>query len=248
MREFIVAGNWKMNTSKSEVSTLLSALCTGLNPDIKTTVIVCPPSVYLSQAENLLANTNIKLGAQNVNANPPGAHTGELTTAMIKEFGANYIIVGHSERRSLYGEDDVMVVAKIKAVLAAGMTPIFCIGETLEQRESGQTNAIIAVQINAAIDTLGVAVFADLIVAYEPIWAIGTGVTASPEQAQDVHHFARNLVAGHDSAIADKLSILYGGSVNGGNAAQLFACADIDGGLVGGASLKADDFLTICHS
>ena len=248
MRQKIVAGNWKMNASKSQVNALVGQLVFGLkNNHHQAKVVICPPMPYLSQAETLVKDSSVKLGVQNINANDSGAFTGEISLVMAKEFSVQYAIVGHSERRELYGETDLEIVEKIKATIASGITPIFCVGETLAQREGGQTHNVISTQVNAVIDNLGINAFKNMVVAYEPIWAIGTGVTATPNQAQDIHHFIRNLLTQQNADIAQMVSILYGGSVNGANALELFACEDIDGGLVGGASLKSEDFLTICH-
>lgn len=249
MRQKIVVGNWKMNASKIQSHSLSSELVLELNKITSNKIIIiCPPTPYLAQVESLVAGSIINLGVQNINPNDLGAHTGEVSVSMALDFGVKYVIVGHSERREMYGDSNEVIIAKIQKTIAAGITPIFCIGETLEQRESKQMQRIIAAQLNAIIDTLGVEIFPKTIIAYEPIWAIGTGVTASTQQAQDVHYFIRGLLAQHNNQIAQKTSILYGGSVNSTNAAKLFACEDIDGGLVGGASLKADDFLAIINS
>jgi triosephosphate isomerase len=245
MRKTIVAGNWKMNASKEVVNTLIMGILAGME-GVKSEVIVCAPYPYLSQVEALITHSQLKLGAQSLNINTAGPFTGEVSAQMIKDFGAQYVIVGHSERRSLYGEDSALVAEKVKAALDNDLTPIFCVGETLEQREAGETETVVSEQINAVISLLGIDAFLGIVVAYEPVWAIGTGVTASPKQAQAVHAFIRQLLAGHDDGIADMTAILYGGSMNAGNANELIACEDIDGGLIGGASLKAEDFLQIC--
>lgn len=186
------------------------------------------------------------LGAQNLNTNSSGAYTGEVSADMIKDFGARHVIVGHSERRSLYGETSAMVAEKTKAALNAGLTPLLCIGESIEQRDSGNTEAVIEKQLSAVIELVGIEAFNQIIIAYEPVWAIGTGVTATPEQAQEAHLFIRSLLAKNDESVAQKTPILYGGSMNASNASELISCADIDGGLIGGAALKAEDFLQIC--
>ena len=188
------------------------------------------------------------LGAQNLNVNSAGAYTGEVSADMIKDFGAQHVIVGHSERRSLYAETNAIVAEKTKAAIDAGLTPLLCVGESLEDRESGNTEAIVEEQINAVIDLIGIESFDQVIIAYEPVWAIGTGLTATPEQAQAVHLFIRNLLADSSEKIAKRTPILYGGSMNAGNAADLISCSDIDGGLIGGAALKAEDFLQICKA
>ncbi|MBC8493514.1 MAG: triose-phosphate isomerase [Candidatus Thioglobus sp.] len=247
MRQTIVAGNWKMNASKEEVSTLVMGILSGMS-EVESKVIVCSPFPYLSQVEALTTHSQLHLGAQTVSIHPSGAHTGEVSVDMIKDFGADYVIVGHSERRSMYGETDQDVANKVKTVVDSGLTALFCIGETLEEREAGETEAVVARQIQVVIDTCGIDAFRNIIIAYEPIWAIGTGVTASPQQAQDTHASIRALLATNDENIAQSTPILYGGSMNPSNAAELIACEDIDGGLIGGASLKAEDFLQICKA
>jgi triosephosphate isomerase len=208
--------------------------------------LVCAPFPYLAQVELLIQGSKVMLGAQNLNTNSSGAYTGEVSADMIKDFGARHVIVGHSERRSLYGETSAMVAEKTKAALNAGLTPLLCIGESIEQRDSGNTEAVIEKQLSAVIELVGIEAFNQIIIAYEPVWAIGTGVTATPEQAQEVHLFIRSLLAKNDESVAQKTPILYGGSMNASNASELISCADIDGGLIGGAALKAEDFLQIC--
>ena len=247
MRKTIVAGNWKMNASKETVNTLIEGILSGMN-EASSEVIVCAPFPYLSQVESLIQGSSLMLGAQNLNVNSAGAHTGEVSADMIKDFGAQHVIVGHSERRSLYAETNAIVAEKTKAAIDAGLTPLLCVGETLEDRESGNTEAIVEEQINAVIDLIGIEAFDQVIIAYEPVWAIGTGLTASPEQAQTVHLFIRNLLANSSEKIAKRTPILYGGSMNAANAADLISCSDIDGGLIGGAALKAEDFLQICKA
>jgi len=247
MRKTIVAGNWKMNASKETVNSLIEGILSGIN-EVSSEVIVCAPFPYLSQVESLINNSKLMLGAQNLNVNPAGAFTGEVSADMIKDFGAQHVIVGHSERRSLYGETNAIVAEKTKAAIGAGLTPLLCVGESLEDRESGKTEAIVEEQINAVIDLIGIEAFDQVIIAYEPVWAIGTGLTASPEQAQTVHLFIRNLLANSSEKIAKRTPILYGGSMNAANAADLISCSDIDGGLIGGAALKAEDFLQICKA
>lgn len=245
MRQTIVAGNWKMNASKETVNTLVLGILEGL-ADVDSKVIVCVPFPYLSQVEALTTHSQLNLGAQDLNVNTSGAFTGEVSANMIKDFGAEYVIVGHSERRSLYGESDEVVAEKVQVALDNGLTPLFCIGELLEERESGNTEVVVAQQVNAVIKRVGIEAFRNIIIAYEPVWAIGTGVTATPQQAQDTHAYIRELLAQSDADIAQSTAILYGGSMNPDNANELIACEDIDGGLIGGASLKADDFLRIC--
>ena len=247
MRKTIVAGNWKMNASKESVNTLIEGILSGMN-EASSEVIVCAPFPYLSQVESLIQGSSLMLGAQNLNVNSAGAYTGEVSADMIKDFGAQHVIVGHSERRSLYGETNAIVAEKTKAAIDAGLTPLLCVGESLEDRESGNTEAVVEEQINAVIDLIGIESFDQVIIAYEPVWAIGTGLTATPEQAQAVHLFIRNLLADSSEKIAQRTPILYGGSMNAGNAADLISCSDIDGGLIGGAALKAEDFLQICKA
>ena len=247
MRKTIVAGNWKMNASKESVNTLIEGILSGMN-ETSSEVIVCAPFPYLSQVESLIQGSSLMLGAQNLNVNSAGAYTGEVSADMIKDFGAQYVIVGHSERRSLYGETNAIVAEKTKTAIDAGLTPLLCVGESLEDRESGKTEAIVEEQINAVIDLVGIESFDQAIIAYEPVWAIGTGLTATPEQAQAVHLFIRNLLADSSEKIAQRTPILYGGSMNAGNASDLISCSDIDGGLIGGAALKAEDFLQICKA
>ena len=247
MRKTIVAGNWKMNASKDSVESLVTDILSGAS-DVSTEVIVCAPFPYLSQVEALIEGSNLMLGAQNLNVNASGAFTGEVSAEMIKDFGANHVIVGHSERRSLYGETSEIVAEKTKAAIDSGLTPILCLGESFDQRESGKTESVVSEQLNKVIKMVGIEAFNNIIIAYEPVWAIGTGMTATPEQAQAVHKFIRDLLASSSQDIADKTAILYGGSMNAGNAVELISCADIDGGLIGGAALKAEDFLQICKA
>ena len=247
MRKTIVAGNWKMNASKDSVESLVTDILSGAS-DVSTEVIVCAPFPYLSQVEALIEGSNLMLGAQNLNVNASGAFTGEVSAEMIKDFGANHVIVGHSERRSLYGETSEIVAEKTKAAINSGLTPILCLGESFDQRESGKTESVVSEQLNKVIKMVGIEAFNNIIIAYEPVWAIGTGMTATPEQAQAVHKFIRDLLASSSQDIADKTAILYGGSMNAGNAVELISCADIDGGLIGGAALKAEDFLQICKA
>ena len=247
MRKTIVAGNWKMNASKDSVESLVTDILSGAS-DVSAEIIVCAPFPYLSQVEVLIEGSNLMLGAQNLNVNASGAFTGEVSAEMIKDFGANHVIVGHSERRSLYGETSEIVAEKTKAAIDSGLTPILCLGESLDQRESGKTESVVSEQLNKVIKMVGIEAFNNIIIAYEPVWAIGTGMTATPEQAQAVHKFIRGLLASSSQDIADKTAILYGGSMNAGNAVELISCADIDGGLIGGAALKAEDFLQICKA
>ncbi|MDB4056958.1 triose-phosphate isomerase [Candidatus Thioglobus sp.] len=247
MRKTIIAGNWKMNASKTSVKSLIGGILSGME-GVNSEVLVCVPFPYMSQVESLIEGSNLKLGAQNININSSGAFTGEVSADMIKDFGAKHVIVGHSERRSLYGETSSVVAEKTKAALGAGLFPLLCVGESLEQREAGKTETVVAEQINAVIELVGIESFDSIIIAYEPVWAIGTGMTATPEQAQAVHFFIRNLLGESSENIAQKTPILYGGSMNAGNAVELISCPDIDGGLIGGAALKAEDFLQICKA
>lgn len=248
MRQKLVAGNWKMNGSKASIKELLDGIKKGIGDVASAEVAVCPPFVYLADVEAQLIGTPIVWGAQNLSTEEKGAFTGETAASMLNDFACKYVIVGHSERRSLYGEDDALVARKYAVARAAGLKPILCVGETLEERESSVTEDVVARQINAVIDLEGVAALADGVIAYEPVWAIGTGKTASPEQAQEVHKFIRERIAEKDAGVAEKVQILYGGSMNASNAAELLGQPDIDGGLIGGASLKAEDFLTICRA
>ena len=233
-----------MNGSLRANAALLDAIKAGLKPS--DSVAVCVPFPYLGQVSQSLSGSGIAWGAQNVSEHDSGAFTGEVSGAMLKEFGCRYAIVGHSERRTLYGEDDQRVAAKFVAARRAGLTPIACVGETLEQRERGETEGVVGRQLDAVVAAAGAAALADAVLAYEPVWAIGTGRNATPQQAQDVHAFLRARVAARDKAIAADLTILYGGSVKAANAGELFAMPDIDGGLIGGASLAAPDFIAIC--
>src|SRR6267154_1256982 len=246
MRRHMVAGNWKMHGSRAANQALLAELEMSLKPEWPVDIVVFPPYVYLSDAVRMLEDGRIAVGAQDVCAESGGAFTGQVCAAMLKDVGCSYAIVGHSERRRWYHEDDALVARKFAAALGADLVPVLCVGETLEEREARQTEAVIGRQVDAVIAMHGVGGFADAVLAYEPVWAIGTGRTASPEQAQAVHAFLRSRIAAHDAKMADRLRILYGGSVKAGNAAELFAMPDVDGGLVGGASLSADEFRQIC--
>ena len=248
MRRTLVAGNWKMNGSRASIETLLDGIKAGIGEVKSADVTVCAPFVYLADVQNQLSGTAVAWGAQNVSHEAAGAFTGEVAVSMLKEFGCAFVIVGHSERRTLYGEDDAVVAKKFAAARAEGITPILCVGETLEEREKGVTEDVVARQLDVVLELEGVAAFEEAVIAYEPVWAIGTGKTASPEQAQAVHAFIRSRLAAHDASIAEKTRLLYGGSMKGSNAAELLAMSDIDGGLIGGASLKADEFLTICRA
>jgi len=248
MRARLVAGNWKMHGSRQANADLLDALLAGLGKrgaPGSSECAVCVPFPYLEQVAARLAGSQLAWGAQNVSEHAAGAFTGEVSAAMLAEFGCRYAIVGHSERRQLFGETDAQVANKFSAAQAGGLVPILCVGETLEAREAGRTEAVVGAQLDAVLATAGVAAFVRAIVAYEPVWAIGTGKTASAEQAQAVHAFLRGRLAKRDAAVAQGVRILYGGSVKAANAPAIFAMPDVDGGLIGGASLVADEFLAI---
>ena len=245
MRKNLVAGNWKMNGSSAENAALLGSLDTQL---AGSKALVCVPFPYLAQAQQVLTGSSIVWGAQNVSEHQQGAYTGEVSASMLQDFGCTHVIVGHSERRSLYGESDALVAKKYSVAQSAGLIPILCVGELLTEREAGTTEQVIARQLDAVISAAGVASLTKAIVAYEPVWAIGTGKTASPDQAQAVHAFIRNKIAALDSGVAAGLVIQYGGSVKASNAGELMAQPDIDGALVGGASLVADEFVAICKA
>ena len=248
MRDFLVAGNWKMNGSTASNQELVAGIVAGAPQSDSAKLLICPPFPYLAAVAKQISGSRVLLGAQNVSEHESGAFTGEVAPAMLRDIGCAYVIVGHSERRALYGETSFAVAAKFKAALDAGLKPILCVGETLEQREGGGTESVVEVQLGAVIDKVGIAGFKSAVVAYEPVWAIGTGGTASPERAQDVHSHIRCVMAGHDTEVAESTQILYGGSMKGENAAGLLAMPDIDGGLIGGASLKAGDFLAIAEA
>jgi len=248
MRKPLVAGNWKMNGSRESNRALLSALKGSLGDLQGADVAVCPPAVYLPEVAEALAGSQVAVGGQDCSDQQAGAFTGELAGSMLAEVGCRYVIVGHSERRERQNEDSAWVAAKFVAAQAAGLTPILCVGEQKDDRESGRTESVVAEQLDAVLDAAGVEAFDQAVIAYEPVWAIGTGLTATPEQAQEVHAFIRNRVAGRDPRVAADLRILYGGSCKADNAAGLFALADIDGGLIGGASLDADAFAAIARA
>jgi triosephosphate isomerase (TIM) len=250
MRRKVIAGNWKMHKDLSQSQNLISKLTNELGKeDVKCDIIICPPFTSLSEANGLVKNTKVKLGAQNMHFEDKGAFTGEVSAAMLKSVGCEYVILGHSERRAIFGESDEMINKKIKKALISGLRPIFCIGETLQQRESGTMNSVIKRQVTEGLQHVSKDEMEKVIVAYEPVWAIGTGVTASPQQAQEVHVYVRQLISdlfGEDTA--EKLIIQYGGSVKPENAGELLSQSDIDGALVGGACLDPDSFLKIIKS
>jgi triosephosphate isomerase (TIM) len=247
-RRPLVAGNWKMHGSRAENAALVTALLNELPEPGSADVLLCPPFVYLSEVGRLLKGSDLRLGAQSVCAEPSGAFTGEVSAAMLKDLGCSHVIVGHSERRALYKEGDALVARKFVAAQSQGLTPILCVGETLEERDGGHTMAVVNRQLAAVVDLAGIAAFERAVVAYEPIWAIGTGKNASPQQAQEVHQHIRAALDRQDARIAGLIRVLYGGSVKAVNAAELFAMADVDGGLVGGASLNAREFVGICSA
>jgi triosephosphate isomerase len=246
MRQPLVAGNWKMHGSRSENASLVKGLVDLLQEGANAEVAVCPPFPYLLETGRLLKDSGIALGAQSVCAEAQGAFTGEVSAAMLKDAGCRYVLVGHSERRQLYGESDALVARKFVAVQAHHLLPVLCVGETLDEREREETLEVVSRQLEAVLSVCGVKSLARAVIAYEPVWAIGTGRTASPEQAQEVHAMIRAKVAALDATIGGSVRVLYGGSVKASNARELFAMPDIDGGLVGGASLKADEFARIC--
>jgi len=242
----MIAGNWKMNASRDGARDLSSGILAGLAAAPTRDVVVCPPFPYLGDVAAALAgDARIGLGAQDMNVNDSGAFTGEVSGSMLKDLGCSHVILGHSERRTLYGETDADVAIKTAAAFGYGLTPIICVGETLEEREADRTERVIERQLRAVMAEVGAAALAGSVIAYEPVWAIGTGKTATPEMAQAVHSFARSIIGGEDAAVAAGIQILYGGSMKGSNAAGLLSQTDIDGGLIGGAALKPDTFLEI---
>ncbi len=247
MRRSLVVGNWKMNGTLASGKALVQEIVSGLD-NTNADIAVCPPFIYLSEIDKLLQGSHLKFGAQNIADQESGAYTGEVSASMLKEINCTYALVGHSERRSYYGDTNETVAARFNQALSQDVCPILCVGETLEQREQDKTFQVIDEQLNAVIDLVGIESFAKAVIAYEPVWAIGTGKTASDEQAQEVHQYIRQQIAKRDQSIADNMQILYGGSVKPDNAKALFAMADIDGGLIGGASLDAESFLGIYNS
>lgn len=258
MRRFLVAGNWKLHGSSEMTAELISGVARRVleiatiseQKALPYDILVCPPAPYLAQAVTASESQPMAVGGQNVSQHLTGAFTGEMSLPMMSDIGCEYVLLGHSERRELFGETDQQIAEKFAACVAheSGITPILCVGETLEQRKSGATETVVAEQLDAVLGQIGIEAFSNAVIAYEPVWAIGTGETASPEQAQEVHAFIRAKLAEKSAEIADKLRILYGGSVKPGNASELFAQPDIDGGLVGGASLDVDSFAGICEA
>ncbi len=247
-RQTLIAGNWKMNGDRQFIQELMNGIKDKLDPAWNSAILVCAPSVYMPLVIGLAESSQIKVGAQNLSHEAKGAFTGEISGAMLADIGGQYVLVGHSERRSLYGESSKMVADKYNAALGYDLIPVLCIGETLEEREAGTTMDVVKSQIDAVINHYGIEALGKGVIAYEPVWAIGTGKTATPEQAQEVHAEIRSHLAQFDGDVAEKTQILYGGSMNPTNAEQLLAQVDIDGGLIGGASLKAEQFIAICRA
>ncbi|MDH3326515.1 MAG: triose-phosphate isomerase [Gammaproteobacteria bacterium] len=248
MRKPLVAGNWKMNGSRESNIALVKGLLEGSSQIANAEILVCPSFVYITEVAKQLEGSSIAYGSQDVAKEEVGAYTGEISVGMLKDIGCSYAIVGHSERRALFGDTDVIVAQKFAAAQNGGILPVLCVGELLEEREAGQTEAVVERQLQAVVDLVGISALEKSVVAYEPVWAIGTGKTASPQEAQDVHAFIRGWISKEDAAVAEKVRILYGGSVKAANAKELFSQADIDGGLIGGASLAADEFISICEA
>jgi triosephosphate isomerase len=248
MRRKLVVGNWKMYGRLARNQELLKAILAGVRDLDKADYAVCVPYPYLAQAQSLLQGSNVAWGAQNLSPQEEGAYTGEVAPGMLVDFGCHYAIIGHSERRGLFHESNEIASDKFDATIKAGMKPIFCVGETLAERESGITEQVVATQLDAVLNRAGAQALSKAVIAYEPVWAIGTGKTATPQQAQAVHAFIRQRVAQHNSQVAQSLCILYGGSVKAANAVELFGMPDIDGGLIGGASLVAEEFVAICRA
>jgi len=248
MRIPLVAGNWKMHGTRAANEALVQDILQADEGEGGAEVILCPPFVYLWQVGRLLKGSSVRLGAQDACAEAIGAHTGEVSAAMLRDVGCSHAIVGHSERRAMYGDTDQLVARKFVAVQREGLVPILCVGETLEEREQGRTAQVVLRQLEAVLSVTGAVGFLEAVLAYEPVWAIGTGHNATPEQAQDVHALLRARVTGKDARIGDCLRILYGGSVKAANAAELFAMPDVDGGLVGGAALNGAEFRRICEA
>ncbi len=244
MRRAMVAGNWKMNGSNALVQEMVQSLTAEA---LSAEVVICPPFPFLSAMHTALQNSQIALAAQNLSEHANGAYTGEVAANMLAEAGCRYVIIGHSERRGLYQETDAMVAEKVKMAVANGLQPIICVGETHEQHQQDLTQQVITQQVESVLAT-GIDNLTNAVIAYEPVWAIGTGLTATPEQAQGVHALIRRLVGAQNASIGAQIRLLYGGSVKPNNAQQLFAMPDIDGGLIGGAALQVESFLTICKA
>lgn len=245
MRRRLIVGNWKLNGSVDSITHLLSEFDSKINT--KNDVAVCAPHIFIPLVESLLDGKLIRLGAQDVSAHISGAYTGEVSASMLRQFSCSYCLVGHSERRTMHHESNIQIAAKFKQLLSENITPILCVGESLIEHKKGATESIIEQQLVSVIDECGIEAIRNTVIAYEPVWAIGTGITASPDQAQKVHAFIRSVLGRFEKSIAESIQVIYGGSMNSSNAATLLAMPDIDGGLVGGASLKPADFLAICH-
>jgi triosephosphate isomerase len=250
MRTTLIAGNWKMNGNLASVVELVEGIKAGQDAGQvgEADLVVCPSFIFLMKVGGMLDGSDISLGAQNVCDQPAGAFTGEVSASMLKDCGCRYAIIGHSERRALYLESDQLIAGRFAMAVESGVTPILCVGESLQEREAGATESVVARQLDAVIESQGILAIANCVIAYEPVWAIGTGEVATPDQAQAVHRFIRNKLAALDSVVAEKVQILYGGSMNPKNAKDLLSQPDIDGGLIGGAALKASDFLAIAQS
>ncbi len=255
MRKPLVAGNWKMNGTSATNKKLLDGILTHADSFKSVEVALFPPAVYLQQVQEALKGTNLSWGTQNLSQFRQGAYTGEISAVMLKDFGCRYVLIGHSERRCLYAELDLdqlvldhIIAEKYEMAISEGITPIVCIGESPEEHARGETEEVVGRLLDITIERLGVKALSQAVLAYEPVWAIGTGKSATPEWAQEVHSFMRERIAKHDRATAETVQILYGGSVKGNNAAPLFSMPDIDGGLIGGASLNADEFVSICQA
>jgi triosephosphate isomerase len=249
MRRKLVIGNWKMNGSRTANAALLSGIIAGLkDANDRADCAVCVPAPYLAQCQSELNATPVAWGGQDLSIHASGAYTGEVAASMLADFGAKYVLVGHSERRAYHGETNELVAQKAVVALAAGLVPVICVGETLDDREAGNTETVICAQLQAALEAISADQLHNVVLAYEPVWAIGTGKTATPQMAQEAHHFLRGCVAQKSAQVAEKIQILYGGSMKPDNAQELLAQADIDGGLIGGAALKSADFLAIIHA
>lgn len=249
MRQALVAGNWKMNGTRAQAAALVDGILAGIDSVANVEIVLCPPFIYLPLlAQKVNRQSGIAYGGQNLDSHASGAYTGEISGPMLADIGCRYVIVGHSERRALFGESDEIVMHKCRAAQECNLIPILCIGETLRDRESGRAEAVIEAQLDAVSTELGVGALDRMVLAYEPVWAIGTGRTATPEQAQQAHRFLREQVEAVDARVAAGMRILYGGSVKAANARELFSQPDIDGGLIGGASLESQEFLNICKA
>lgn len=248
MRKPIVLGNWKLNGSTASSEALVASILAGITGLDSIDLGVCPPCVFIPQTVRQAEHTDLRIGAQDCSAYAEGAYTAEVSADMLRDVGCHYVLIGHSERRALFGEQNDTIALKVQSALDAGLVPVLCVGETLEERQAKRMDDVVCAQIQAVIDQVGIDVFERIVIAYEPVWAIGTGLTASPEQAQAMHATIRGLIARQNQSVARAVRIQYGGSVKPSNAAELFSQPDIDGGLIGGASLKAEDFIAICRA